>query len=717
MSWAPHIMSVLTGLLVLLVVVLLMTRGKKTMLRASAAMFVAAFLGGFVLYTFAYIPVAPVPADIFEAMLRGLFSTGRMFLINDDYGFILDDPTAAWLVENNLLQIIFWACHVMALVVSVSALTGLFGRKLIDLAAMRLRSYDSRYIICGSDKRALALGENIATHDSSYGRTQPEEAPAEAGQMEPDSLGPLARVLARRRRRRALEATRPKRDGRRLVVFMDEEFSDEARESIGRMGAMALEYDERNFRGQLHRAGLGTASGKENPCRVVVMPQKTARAMSIAKDVLDCARDYEVPSDRLNLYVQSEGDWMDRRAADMAEKTPYSLHTFNEAELAARRLVLALPPAASLSFEGGRATRSLVVLVLGFGQTGRQTLRRLIMNGQFMGSSMRAIVVDKDLDQHVGHFQKAYPEINKCCDIEYHSIDVRSAAFYDILDAKRSVINYIVVALSDDGQNMETAQHLYDYYHQYTGDAQDAADVVPPMAVRVADSDTPGAFRDEGIVFFSQREDIYSEATLIREVTDNMAMAVNLVYETDGKDAPGGPTKEQRWLGISHFERESNRAAADFVPSALRAAGVRPEQLAGKRRMEVDADAQQMMAETEHLRWNAFHYAMGFVSMSDERVALRFEEMWQQKPPEKRKEDPKACRKDMEHKQHYCLDDWAGLGRRQVFYDKLCDDKEITKKPDFRGYDKRISEFIPLFLMHADGNMGETGRAEEEENG
>ena len=120
---------------------------------------------GFVIYTACYLSSSEEFANPLFAALRGIFSTARMFFMNDDYAVLMNMQGAQWLTENIWVQIVFWASHVSALILVQAALFSLFGTEI--LAEFRLRFGLDRevYIIKGSDTNALTLGENIATHD------------------------------------------------------------------------------------------------------------------------------------------------------------------------------------------------------------------------------------------------------------------------------------------------------------------------------------------------------------------------------------------------------------------------------------------------------------------------------------------------------------------------------------------------------------------------
>ena len=98
---------------------------------------------------------------------------------------------------------------------------------------------------------------------------------------------------------------------------------------------------------------------------------------------------------------------------------------------------------------------------------------------------------------------------------------------------------------------------------------------------------------------------------------DRAAMILNHVY-------CGGPSAEADWKNCDSFNRASCRASADFIPAFLHAAGVtREEVLAGH--WPPNAARLENLSRTEHLRWCAFHLAMGYLPMSEAEYRQRCE--------------------------------------------------------------------------------------------
>ena len=170
---------------------------------------------------------------------------------------------------------------------------------------------------------------------------------------------------------------------------------------------------------------------------------------------------------------------------------------------------------------------------------------------------------------------------------------------------------YVVAAAEDEGFNLEIGQAIRNHFAGHGLKA-------PLLALALGSAG--GIGQGENTVFFSRRQQIYSERVLIHEETDAMAMAVNLAYA-------GGGDGRGLWHDLPPAKQESSRAAADFIPTMLHLAGISAGEATDaalfKGRLVENAPLLENLARTEHLCWNAFHYAMGYTLMPLEEVEGR----------------------------------------------------------------------------------------------
>ena len=262
-------------------------------------------------------------------------------------------------------------------------------------------------------------------------------------------------------------------------------------------------------------------------------------------------------------------------AALQAEEGKYgygSVSAFERPELISRLMVRRWAPCDTLEFdEKARAREDFEALIIGFGAAGQAALRSLVMNGQFEGSRFRAVVVSKDRKERAGSF-------------------------------------YIAVCTGDEKENAEIAMELSDFFGSRGMD---------PVIVQCSSKDVSRIDKNGGLL---TTVDMFAPEILVGSRLDKAAMLLNHRYhESEGN------TPEEDWKNCDYFSRMSCRAAADYARVFIRAAGLDQGETM-KNGFDPSPEVMENLARTEHLRWCAFHYAMGYdampESMFEERAAV-----------------------------------------------------------------------------------------------
>jgi hypothetical protein len=619
---------------------------------------------GFLLYTASYLSYGMDVAATLFAALRGAYSVARMFSVNDDHGVLTGIQGAQWLTESVLWQIPFWLCHIAALVIVYIALITLFGRKLIDSFRLSFGAHKEVYIIKGSDKNAILLAENIVTHD--------------AEQKHPDK--------------------------KRLIVFLPEEDDDENKlyEKASRFGGIVQVQDrDHDFSYWLKKAGLVKRNRLNNKKYYIVLMSKDASVLDDVRLVAEYAKENAAAPETLDVFVFISSEWDREKIEEITQekinnqsKYPCTFHIVNEVDLLIRQMIEKHPPfeCPGLNFSGGKAARNFSVMILGFGPVGQSALLRLMMNGQFVGSRMRAIIVDKDINDLRDCFLRRYPELKLCCNIEFKDFNVQREEFFKLLDKEKNV-DYIVSALHSDEINKKTALDIRHHYER--------KDIKDPPFIAVAElngslretkrNKKHEAGQDEKIFVFGSREDVYKESVIIREQIDRMAKTVNNTY----RDIFGG----YPWHELDWFLQESNRAAADFIPAMLKLAGCNAEDAIERKTLTDNNSLAEILAQTEHLRWNAFHAAMGYLPISIEEMNRRFKEY------QGAGNRLDFARRDAKARLQVCLVRWDELDKVSKAYRELERLANNDPKRNFKDNDRDIVRNIPKFLEAAKADV------------
>ena len=345
---------------------------------------------------------------------------------------------------------------------------------------------------------------------------------------------------------------------------------------------------------------------------------------------------------------------------------------FDYGELTARLLMQKYPVCNAMEFdENGLAKTDVEVLIIGFGHMGQDTLKKLIANGQFEGSTFHAHIFDPQCGSIDGFYRRSYYTMLDNYDVNFHPYSGSSIELCDFLDEHAQKLTYIVIAVGNVKTGNSLAYSIMEYLEK-------------------AGKKLPIYQCCEGSVI-CHRNHIESSYTSLHDADilyggtmDELAIRINHYYSD-----PNGSAKEQ-WMASDYFSRMSCRASADFLSSYI-------FKLCGNQSIEISDKKFENMAKTEHLRWMAFHYIMGYSGMSDE--------VWNERVEEYRKEavltgsGKTRISKDTINKRHACLVPWDELD--------LLSEKEnaVTgKNVDYKQMDRDNIKAVLKILGESDTN-------------
>ena len=429
------------------------------------------------------------------------------------------------------------------------------------------------------------------------------------------------------------------------IVFVDEDISTSDYQMILSEGGLvcsdvhALSVSEKF----LKRTGIRRSGRK---IRLYALHPDHAKSLDYARIFLAALQKAEIRPEKTQLVLLGYEDILGESFLNSENRYGYgNVSVFDEATLAARLLIRRYPPCNCLAFdENGNAKEDFDVLLIGFGKIGQAVLDELIMHGQFTGSRFHAAVFDPKYQQISGYIQHEQRGILNHYAIDFYGEDARSSILFDYLQAHRDTLKYIAVCLRNESSNTRLSQEINRYLVRLSCGAS---------LFQCTEGNVRRISRDSRS---RKKYSIYSPEVINNEKLDRMAMIVNQTYHRDS-----GRTKEENWKNCDYFSRMSCRAFADFVPAVLRAAGitaemaVRPEDCPWTE----NSVLLENLARTEHLRWCAFHYVMGYESMDKDTVhkrILRFRE-----EQELTGSGTINITKDTGARRHACLISWEEL--------------------------------------------------------
>ena len=270
----------------------------------------------------------------------------------------------------------------------------------------------------------------------------------------------------------------------------------------------------------------------------------------------------------------------------------------NHAQLAARLLMQKAPPWKAIRFdENGCATEDFRALVVGGGKVGQAVIKQLIMNSQFAGSRFSLTVFDPSFDEISGLFLHECRHIFQFYDIQIVHHDGRSQKMYQYLENQGNTLKYVVVCTGNDILNQAIAQQL-SHYMAFSG---------KNLPVYICSRRGLHQVHSDGIIAWN----IFTQQVLRHD----LAMHLNHHFFAN-QNSP-----EANWANTDYFSRMCTIAAADFAPAYLHIAKsfLDTEAISSYN----NAQLRENLAITEHQRWCAFMFCMGYRPMTDEEFEER----------------------------------------------------------------------------------------------
>ncbi|MCL2806628.1 MAG: hypothetical protein FWD27_00460 [Coriobacteriia bacterium] len=668
--------SAVLTLAVVALLIWVMLQRRRVFNRAIQLMALGVFLVGAAFYLVGYLSLNLGQGDLFltlSGLLRALFSAAAMFAFQDNVA-VLERGLSPWFTNNTALQLLFWMTHLLAAVVTASALLSVFGRQFLERISLHFRRFPKRYYLFGNAQEVITLGRNIALHDN-------------------------ARI-------------RP--DRKRLLVCMAPVFTEEQVDAVRAFEGIVIESNLPDLEERLESASAFYRVSKREQRHIILLVDDDSAALAAAKQLAVRLEKLDEPH-YVELSVRSHNEWMMQELDNLSARTSFALNSIALHTMAVRKLLLEHPPFKFLHFEKAVANRGLHALVVGFGQVGQAATLALVESAPFLGGLPQIDIVDTQAVDKQERFYIDYPAfrpgavVEPFASCEFYELDVTSSIFWQSLQSNEPLAkhyDYVIVALGHDNLNLDVAYRIVRLLQQETsreadnGDAggADACSKDPCLtsliAVQLSKSSMLSLASKDNLVAFGQLDSLLNDACIINANVDTLAKAVNLVHAQSLASSDGLSTSSlcstKLWAQLSGFLRSSNRSVADFIPAYLHLAGTTCKEVLSEEgaTLTKDKDLLENLVRTEHRRWAAFHYSKGYLPMSTQHMSARAAIL------KRADKNLASCHKDEELRSHACLVAYEDLSSVNVCYAKLTGD---TKR-DF--YTNNLSNIImiPKFL-------------------
>lgn len=317
------------------------------------------------------------------------------------------------------------------------------------------------------------------------------------------------------------------------------------------------------------------------------------------------------------------------------------------ATIVSRQLIAEHHPVDCLKINTETASSStdFNVLIIGFGQLGTNVLRKLIEQGQFVGSVFHAIVIDKYMNILQGRFEHLYPGIMANYDIRFVEAEVGNSIFYKEIRNLIESLNYLVISLGDDNLNIQTAMEILEINSIKN---KRSLKIFIKLENESHWKETLSEFKNQ-IFIFGESDKVFSENNILQSKVEKQARIVHAEYCELYDD-------NRSFDEISRHEQLSNISVAENLSAKVKLLGYDSlESFIANFKTNDEykkslSDIQKLnLSIGEHLRWNAFHFIHGWRALPFDKIQG------------KTKEEKHKNRKNTDLRLQSCLTTWERL--------------------------------------------------------
>jgi TrkA-N domain/RyR domain len=428
--------------------------------------------------------------------------------------------------------------------------------------------------------------------------------------------------------RKGVEFASHEREQNRQVVVIDRLASPEMMELCHEIGAIFVAGDATQEH-VLHAAGIHRAAALYAVC---------------GEDSTNCEIAAQVGSMRKGTDGSTTGDgafWCHVHIGDIdlrdelqqfqqveQSRNGTNMRFFDLFDYDARKLLLERLP---IDHEGIAvdSPRRAHLILLGFGRMGRSVAARAAKVGHFANATrdsalrLRISVIDRDATRAREALLFRHPNIELCCDLDFHSFPAETGSARKLVDAwcaDAGSLASVVVCFDDEPRAVEIVTRMLPTFNRYG----------TRVAVRMAqNTQLSGVGRTiwNNVALASPVRDFGTLREQCRQtsqedsVTESIAQAIHQAYVAqrlaDSRTAHHDRSVVE-WSALNESFRESNRQQAHHIIIKMRAIGCeiaeRDDPRPAVNSLDADNDPAtlEVLAHMEHDRWCAQRWLDGW---------------------------------------------------------------------------------------------------------
>lgn len=281
------------------------------------------------------------------------------------------------------------------------------------------------------------------------------------------------------------------------------------------------------------------------------------------------------------------------------------------------------------------------IVVIGNTKLALEVIYQACIMGQLPNKNRLTVYcIDQDVENFKNEVELNYPSINSIPTVQlvYIASHTNSIALYRDTFWHENITN-VILCKDNEQENLDIASSIANitYLEELVkGTLKTKILIAMFNSYSLSNSlkQHDGIFKK--FFVFGGKHDIYDRKYLIDEERDTIAKAVNYIYytadATPNENADHYDFKysdfifdksksESLWNDSTYADKESNRSVADYIKMRLKFLGLKMEKSdlefdeLWKHNSQIFVQTKcnaYLLAENEHMRWNAFHYLNGF---------------------------------------------------------------------------------------------------------
>lgn len=450
-----------------------------------------------------------------------------------------------------------------------------------------------------------------------------------------------------------------------MLVYVDNVIGEDYEASIRNIGGLTYSSKEATKASPSFLKEI-RVNPRKTKLRLYAFSGEYDSNLQYARMMFESLEKLKMPPENASLVLLGTDEWKGMMFQSSETRYGYGeVVSFDEHEMAARLLTYKYPLCNAINFdENCRASEDMNVLIVGFGRTGHEVLRKVIANGQFEGSRFHATVYDPNFEHRVGFIRSQYPEMFVNYEIDFEPQSGRGSKIFKFIKDNAKTLKYIVICIEDGEVARDIAVRMADRLHA----------LGYPLNVYTCNTKSVRCYSQ--YVMECETHWLYDSELLYSGELDRYAMKLNHKYT-------GGKSVNEDWKNCSYFDRMSSRASVDYlVPLINRLrAKVNSGELTGVQR--------ENLAKSEHLRWCAFHYTFGYEVMERDEFVRRVQDY--QDEIDRLGESKIKVTKDKNSLKHVCLVDWDELDEISKIENQITNGSKNYKDYDRGNVDMVMS--------------------------